>query len=293
MGLDFNTGYKRQYLRNPLVAPPRHWMHQARPKLYGSGRAAFIDIIQYLRRTHGVNRVLLPNWQFAELFESIGAGCPDVEISVYSIGADCLPDESSIIQQSGNEPSKTLVVLVDYFASVDGARLEAVAAGFLGWVVLDCVHSWPVSPLKIGDWPSRLLVVIGFRKLFWKACGALVFGSASKSLPSLPVLIPSAAPGFPRNLTLSPRWGILSGWLLRCIRLEALDSCLTRFRRTREEVGSLRILDSLRCPVELAYSLHPKSEVLAHWPDLWKSLSKAERSSAEVLRQEHPVIKRD
>lgn len=274
--MDFNLGFSKRLLSWPQWD---HWFAKAKPRLYGSGRAAFIDVLSTLVRVHQVKRVWIPNFLCAELPISIRKAVA-IDIHVYDVGADLLPLE---VPQGGQDDA---IILVDYFASPDGEALESLARNFVGFVLFDCVHSWPAEDLRSSSWPERFVLIGGFRKLFWKCFGAFVMGHVSKDLPLVPCFIRDAAPGFPRNLSLSPRWGILSLVMTRILNYSFLDDVAKSWGTGPGRAKGL--LAGLRCPVQIS-SRQSAERPLSDWPDLWKELPPSQLESAEFLKKNHLV----
>ncbi|MCX6126890.1 MAG: hypothetical protein NTV34_19370 [Proteobacteria bacterium] len=277
----FNSGFSKKIFKAPDSED--HWFPASNPSIYGSGRAAFIDVIRTLEINHGVNRIFVPSWICSELIIAI-QNASKIQICIFSVGPNFIPEAI----KDGKEDS--VLILVDYFATPDAAKIEEFARTFPGWVIFDCVHSWPVNALNSSHWPVKFIIIGGFRKLFWKIIGAFVLGHITPELPKMPTCLAGAAPKFPRNISLSPRWGLLSGLLLKFIDFKYLDQIARAW-----PVGGSRngdFIASFRSPVCLKSNESPASvslDQLSDWPDLWAELTPDQRQNAEALKATYPV----
>jgi hypothetical protein len=279
--VDFNTGYKRGFLCLTL----RHWLLYTNVRAYGSGRAAILDILRYLART-GIKRLWMPAWQCDELICAIKkAGI--IHIDFYEGDGNFLPKTD--FMKSLN-PRQDSILLVDYFGSVEGQALSNALNSFNGPIILDAVHSWLLSDLS-KSLKDNVFVVSGFRKIFWKIAGALVTGAQTQNLPSYPGLIPNAAPGFPGNSSLAPRYGILTRPLLALQNLAEFDQIAESWGPSNCDRGEF---DSLRCPVMLEQisRLSGAEGVRWEWPNLSQDLGKNEMINALNFKNKFRVISR-
>ena len=274
--MDFNTGYQSGFLNWTR----EHWLHRAKPRLYGSGRAAFLDLATLLS-SMGVKRLWMPAWQCGELMVSLKE-VRALELHFYEVD-DALVPTIETIQKL--DPSLDALLVVDYFASVSGAALLRSISEFKGQILLDAVHSWLLSDVS-HILPGQVTVISGFRKLFWKAAGAVVTGQLVSKLPVWPSLTAAAAPGFPRNLSLRPRFGFLSTSALHLLNLARYDEIARKWPVHAARDG----LVALRSPVGLAAVKDGAEGWL--WPDLWKQMPLPLQRHAEQLKQYYRVIHR-
>ena len=278
--MDFNTGYQKNFLGRTTS----HWLLKSSAKLYGSGRAAFVDSAKYLKHL-GIENLWLPAWQCEELVLSLRAA-GHLKIRFYELNDDLVPSVDFLRKL---DPARDALLLVDYFASIPGEALKLVVSHYRGPILLDAVHSWLLEDLssKLSD---QVTIFSGFRKLFWKIAGAIVTGGFSAALPTFPTLIPEASPGFPRNLTLIPRYGCLSRTLLSLNNLRLYDELALKW-----PAGEPReILAGLRSPVGLVRSASqlPDGGGEWHWPDLYQDLPMDLQQHALTLKQKFQVTPR-
>ena len=277
--MDFNTGYQKGFLQGTS----NHWLLRSNVRLYGSGRGAFIDIATHLAR-RGLRRLWLPAWQCCELIHSLNA-IDGLELHFYEID-DVLKPETNVLERL--DPNNDVLLLVDYFASLNWDESENIWNRFHGHILLDAVHSWLSQDLS-KVLPSNVTIVSGFRKLFWKIGGALVTGGITSSLPWMPSVLPSAAPGFPRNLSLSPRYGIFTKLILARNNLNKFDEISMKWPSSIHRGP----LDGLRSPVKLLLNSAPAQDKLWSWPDLYEQLSPKLKNHAEKLRYKYRVTSRE
>jgi hypothetical protein len=274
--MDFNTGYQRGFLKWTR----EHWLRRADPRIYGSGRAAFLDLAVALS-SMGVKRLWIPAWQCGELMISLQK-VHALELRFYEVDDDLVPSSGTIQKL---DPNQDALLVVDYFASVGGAALLRSISEFKGQILLDAVHSWLLSDVS-RILPGQLTVVSGFRKLFWKAAGAIVTGELVSKLPIWPSLSLAAAPAFPQNLSLRPRFGFLSTSVLLLLNLGRYDEIARKWPIDAARDGLL----ALRSPVGLAAVKDGAEGWL--WPDLWKQMPLPLQRHAEQLKQYYRVIQR-
>jgi hypothetical protein len=271
--MDFSTGYKRGFLK----WTKRHWLIRSNVKLYGSGRAAFLDIARELSKM-GVKRLWIPAWQCGELILSLKT-VKSLELHFYEIDHDLVPTSAAVEKLHAQHDA---LLIVDYFASVPESALLRIFHEFKGQIILDAVHSWQLSDLS-HVLPANITVISGFRKLFWKAVGAIVTNGLAVKLPAMPCISLVAAPEFPRNLSLRPRFGFLSTSVLFLLNLDRYDEIASNWA-VHAERGKLF---ALRSPVGLVPSTTEAGGWL--WPDLWRKLPAKLLDHAERLRQSNRV----
>ena len=259
-------------------------MVRSQARLYGSGRAAIVDVIRFLRKRHGIQHVILPNWICAELVEPLSKES-GLTLSFFEVGADLAPKSSDPHFRAGADMSRSVLVIVDYFSSTRGLILEEMASKFSGWTIFDCVHGWPTQPLCVDSWSDKWWVVAGGRKLFWKYSGVAVFGKLASHLPSVPALIGRASPGFPRNVSLAPRWGYLGGLLKVIFNWNLCDEVASSWVSRPNPGGD--VIGNFVSPVCLGKSDSPRP--ISSWPDLWAGLTPDLRASAESLKEANIV----
>ena len=278
--MDFNTGYQKNFLSKTTG----HWLLKSSAKLYGSGRAAFVDSAKYLKHL-GIETLWLPAWQCEELVLSLLAA-GHLKIRFYELNDDLVPCLDFLRKL---DPARDALLLVDYFASIPGDAFKLVVSHYHGPILLDAVHSWLIEDLS-SKLPDQVTIFSGFRKLFWKFAGAIVTGGFSAELPTLPTFIPEASPGFPRNLTLSPRDGCLSRTLLSLNNLRRYDELALKWPTDEPR----QILAGLRSPVGLVRSISelPEGSGEWHWPDLHHQLPIELRQHALGLKQKFQVARR-
>ncbi len=284
--MDFNTGFKKNFVRPTL----RHWLLSAKVRAYGSGRAAIVDISRHLSQ-QGIRRLWLPAWQCDELVVSLKeAGF--VEIEFYCLADDLFPERSFL---SRLDPEQEALLVVDFFASTKGDDFESILRFFSGFIMLDAVHSWLIADLA-ASLRDNVFVISGFRKLFWKATGALVTGGFVSLLPVWPALITKAAPNFPRNMSLAPRFGLFTKLLLRIFNLEKFDQLALTWQPQSTDRG---ILEALRSPVQLIEGELLLSRVnqfrgrVWEWPHLYSLLQLKEKENALGFKYHYRVIFRN
>lgn len=271
--MDFSTGYKKGFLKWTR----RHWLLRSEVKLYGSGRAAFLDIARELSNM-GVKRLWIPAWQCGELILSLKT-VTSLELQFYEIDDDLVPTSADVAKLHAEHDA---LLIVDYFASVPESALLRIFHEFKGQILLDAVHSWQLSDLS-RILPVNITVISGFRKLFWKAAGAIVTSGLAVKLPAMPCISLAAAPKFPRNLSLRPRFGFLSTSVLFLLNLGRYDEIASKW-----PVHAARgKLFALRSPVGLVPTTAEAGGWL--WPDLWKKLPVKLLHHAERLRQSNRV----
>ena len=271
--MDFKTGYQKGFLKRT----GEHWLLRSDARLYGSGRAAFLDIANLLSKM-GVKRLWIPAWQCVELILSLKT-VTSLELHFYEIDDDHVPTSEEIKKL---DPELDALLIVDYFASVPEFALLRIFHEFKGQILLDAVHSWQLSDLS-GILPANITVISGFRKLFWKAAGAIVTSGLAVKLPAMPCISLAAAPKFPRNLSLRPRFGFLSTSALLLLNLGRYDEIASNWP-VHAERGKLF---ALRSPVGLVPTTAEAGGWL--WPDLWKKLPVKLLHHAERLRQSNRV----
>lgn len=287
--MDFNIGYKKAFIRPTL----RHWLLSTKVRAYGSGRAAIVDIARYLGQI-GIRRLWLPAWQCDELVISLKeSGFVDIEF--YTLTEDLLPEESFL---TGLNPEHDAILMVDFFASVKGDGFNSVLKHFSGIVVLDAVHSWlaaDLAPLV----RKNVFIVSGVRKLFWKVAGALVTGDLASELPLRPRFIAEAAPNFPRNLSLAPRFGFFTKILLGLLNLKMFDQLAFSWSPQNNDRG---IIEALKSPVRLVdrpsmpttnQPINPSSNREWEWPHLYSGLPEKQKENALGLKNRFRVVFRN
>lgn len=279
--MDFSTGYLKRFLRPTLD----HWLIRSNVSVYGSGRAAIIDIVKlYVKK--GYTNLWMPAWQCSELVIALKLATP-IKIKFYEIGAEDLVPTAAALDKMNSETD--ILLVVDYFASLQDAAFSRTTDRFSGPFIFDAVHSWLQSELA-SSLPKHVTIVSGFRKLFWKIVGAVVTGGVSQELSCLPGIVTEAAPSFPRNASLSPRFGFLSKPVLSILNLKMLDSISTSWpsdgRRGRFSV--------LKSPVKLQAKANTDKFLGndCHWPDLYTDLPADLRSHAEEFKAKFLIVKR-
>lgn len=262
--MEFKTGFKSTYLIHPFKKSRPPW---ASARFYGSGRAAIVDIIRYWQRIYNIQWVLIPCYICDELPKAL-AKISNLKIVPYKIDLELNPEEDDIQKSITSEKGAGALILVDFFASTDTHNLAVVAQKFKLPTIFDCVHSFPSSSILLDDFQPNWIVVAGFRKLFWRIVGSIALGPGVIDLPALPKLISEASPNFPRNLTLTPRFGTFGTWFLKnMINWQALENCS---RRWPVGIGRRGFLSALNSPVSLMPITNIKNtdQVLGAWPDL-------------------------
>lgn len=270
--MDFNTGFRKDFLERTN----EHWLLNVDARVYGSGRAAFIDAAAYLKK-NSFKRLWIPAWQCDELVVALKKA-NDIDVKFYHLNDDLVPDSNFLLSLSPNEDA---LLLVDYFASVKEEALKRTLQSYKGPIFFDAVHSWLLNPTLSTAFPE-LTLFSGFRKLFWKGAGCIVTGGIVKDLADAPALIADAAPHFPRNMTLAPRLGLLSRAFLSRNNLNLYDQIAQNWQ-TSEGRG---VFSALHCPVELVKNAVSRINHAAwHWPDLYQNLSSGEQENALKFKQ--------
>jgi hypothetical protein len=275
--MDFSLGYSRKF----FGLYRGHWLLNTNVRLYGSGRAAFLDVLRALQKK-GLKTVWIPTWQCHDLIESL-AQVNGVNIKFYHISLDLKPTN---IDLNGLDPQSDVIMVVDYFSSCSADQLDFWINNFSGYILYDCVHSWLMADVSKKINRHNIVIVSGFRKLFFKFYGAIVTGEFANSLPALPFLIQHASSQFPRNLTLSIRFGILSKIFLRFVNLVMLDKIASSWR-SQSSKSQRQIWFDLVSPMRLNLIDHSNSQDLKcrwHWPDLYGKLTPMDLKSAESLK---------
>ena len=272
--MDFKTGYQKGFLKRTR----EHWLLRSDARLYGSGRAAFLDIAKLLANM-GVKRLWIPAWQCCEVMASLNEAS-SLELHFYEVDADLVPTSATINKLDSEQDA---LLIVDYFASISESALIRTINGFKGQILLDAVHSWLLSDLS-QSLPGQITLISGFRKLFWKAAGAIVTGRLAKKLQKIPLLSIYAAPDFPRNMSLRPRFGFLSISVLSFLNLSRYDQIAGKWHIS----GERGCFSALRSPVKLMPTKNGVEGWL--WPDLWREVPKNLKEHAEYLKQFYRVI---
>ncbi|MCX6116363.1 MAG: hypothetical protein NT027_02385, partial [Proteobacteria bacterium] len=187
------------------------------------------------------------------------------------------------------------IMVVDYFSSCNSEQLEYWVNHFSGYLLYDCVHSWLLSDIVSQFNRHNIVIVSGFRKLFFRFYGAIVTGEITKSLPNLPRILRCASHQFPRSISLTFRFGFFSKFALHIINLKKLDFIAQSWAsRGKSSRGRWSELTS---PVHLeplsAYQAKQSTPLNRHWhwPDLYGKLSPLDRQSAEALKSYFIVCK--
>lgn len=290
--MDFNLGFSIKYLGfNPFnVLKIRNL------RAYGSGRAAFIDVILELQKS-GHERILMPAWICNELPEAI-MRATNIHISFYELTENFMPKFESENIRIG----KDILVWVDYFGSMDSTVFSRIIDNYKCQIIFDAVHSWCSEKTKL---PSHVTIISGFRKIFFKGVGAFVSGTIASNLPLRPAFIAAASPGFPKNLTLSTRFGVL--WAVVCIffsqkRLRlALDQAIGHGPNpsNRSQLRNDGPACFLSCPAQLVdynslVKLVPSEQKPSFWdwPDLPETLHGRTAENAQLFRKTYKVVLR-
>jgi hypothetical protein len=278
--MEYKTGFQREFLKASTLYV-RQFLHS---RLYGSGRAAFLDILNEFKK-QGRHRIWLPAWICRELPEAI-LRFGGFEICYYRLTDDFRP----LIENEAVKLNSDVFVLVDYFGCITDTVLQDVTHRTQVPIIIDAVHSWLAGDVAI---PDHVTVISGFRKVFFKGVGCLVTGKICNKLSLLPSFIPPSAPGFPRNLTLATRFGVLGYFVLSFLNFEFMNALCLQWPRRADRNTDL--LSNLRCPAKLIdYTLTPRSRDLSRfeccqWPFLPDNLSEQLLLNAVHLKEKYWV----